>query len=50
MPSWSSDSRIGKSLDEQKRDRDQRYRDARAEASKEYLADIASDGPDCEED
>jgi len=50
MPSWSSDSRIGKSLDEQKRDRDQRYRDARAEASKDYLADIASDGPDCEED
>ena len=50
MPSWSSDSRFGKSLDEQKRDRDQRYRDARAEASKDYLADIASDGPDCEED
>jgi len=50
MPSWSSDRRFGKSLDEQKRDRDQRYRDARSEASAEYLADIASDGPDCDED
>ena len=50
MPSWSSNSRSGKNLDEQKRDRDQRYRDARAEASMEYLADIASDGPDCEDD
>ena len=50
MPSWSSDSRFGKSLDEQKRDRDQRYRDARAEVSTEYLADIASDGLDCEDD
>ena len=50
MPSWSSASRFGKNLDEQKRDRDQRSRDARAEASTEYLADIASDGPDCEED
>ena len=36
MPSWSSDRRFGKSLDEQKRERDQRYRDARAEASTEY--------------
>ena len=50
MPSWSSDSRFGKNLDEQTRDRDQRSRDARAEASTEYLADIASDGPDCEDD
>jgi len=50
MPSWSSDSRFGKFLDEQKKDRDQRCRDARAEASKEYLADIASDGPDREDD
>jgi len=50
MPSWSSDRSFGKSLDEQKRDRDQRYRDARAEASTEYLADIASDGPDCDDD
>ena len=50
MPSWSGDGRFGKNLDEQKRDRDQRNRDARAEASTEYLADIASDGPDCEDD
>jgi hypothetical protein len=50
MPSWSSDRRFGKNLDEQKRDRDQRYRDARADASTEYLADIASEGPDCEDD
>jgi len=50
MPSWSSDRRFGKNLDEQKRDRDQRYRDARAEASTEYLADIASEGPDCGDD
>jgi hypothetical protein len=50
MPSWSSDRRFGKNLDEQKRDRDQRYRDARAEAATEYLADIASDGPDCGDD
>ena len=35
MPSWSSDRRFGKSLDEQKRNRDQRYRDVRAEASTE---------------
>jgi hypothetical protein len=33
MPSWSSDSRFGKNLDEQKRDRDQRSRDVRAEAA-----------------
>jgi len=50
MLSWRSDRRFGKSLDEQKRDRDQRYRDARAEASTEYLADIASDGRDCDDD
>ena len=49
-PCWSSDRRFGKSLDEQKRHRDQRSRDARAEASTEYLADIASGGPDCEDD
>ena len=49
MPSWSSDRRVGKSVEEQKRDRDQRYRDARAEASAEYLADIASDGPDSDD-
>jgi hypothetical protein len=45
MPSWSSERRLGKNLHEQKRDRDQRYRDARAEAPTEYLADIASGGP-----
>ena len=37
-----------KSLEEQKRDREQRARDVRAEASREYLADIASDGGDCD--
>lgn len=46
MPSRSSDRRPGKTLDEQKRDRDQRYRDARTDASKEYVAYIASGGPD----
>jgi hypothetical protein len=46
MPGWGSERRFGKSLDEQKRDRDQRYRDERAEAAKDYLADIAGDGPD----
>jgi hypothetical protein len=50
VPTWSSDGRFGKTLDGQKRDRDQRYRDARAAASREYLADIASDGPDCDDD
>ena len=39
MSSW-------KSSEEQKREREQRARDVRAEASKEYLADIASDGGD----
>ena len=46
MPSWKNPSRWGKSVDQQERDRDQRQRDARAEASTEYLADIASDGLD----
>jgi len=45
MPSWKNPSRQGKSVEQQQRDRDQRYRDARAEASSEYLADIAGD--DC---
>ena len=44
MPSWKNPSRTGKSIDQQQRDRDQRYRDARAEAATEYLADIAGDG------
>ena len=43
MPSWIRGG-FGKSLDEQKRDRDQRYRVARVEASTKYLADIASEG------
>jgi len=46
MPSWKNPSRWGKSVQQQERDRDQRYRDARAEASTEYLADIAGDGFD----
>ena len=41
MSSW-------KSSEQQKREREQRARDVRAEASKEYLADIASDGRDCD--
>lgn len=45
----SANSRWGKSIEEQKRDRDQRSRDERAEAAREYLADIATDGPDCED-
>lgn len=50
MPSWKSPSRWGKSVDEQQRDRDQRVRDANAEASREYLADIAGDGCDAGDD
>ena len=50
MPSWKSSRTWGKSLEQQERDRNQRYRDARAEASSEYLADIASDGDgECDE-
>ena len=45
----SANSRWGKSIEEQKRDRDQRSRDERAEAAREYLADVATDGPDCED-
>ena len=48
MPSWKSPSRWGKSIEQQQRDRDQRYRDANAEASREYLADIVGDGGDCD--
>jgi hypothetical protein len=44
MPSWRPQRTWGKSLEQQQRDRDQRYRDARAEAATEYQADIASDG------
>ena len=46
----SSDRRLGKSSDERKRERDQRVRDERAEASREYLADIAMNGTDCDDD
>lgn len=49
MTGWNTERRFGKSLEEQKRDRDHRHRDERAEAAKDYLADIASDGPDCDE-
>ena len=44
MASWNSPGRWGKSIDERRREREQRYRDERAEASREYLADIAGDG------
>ena len=51
MPSWKNPSTWGKSVEQQRRDRDQQYRDARAEARTEYLADIAGDGGgDCEDD
>lgn len=33
-----------KSVEEQQREREQRARDKRAEAAKDYLADIAMDG------
>ena len=49
MPSWSGEHRYGKSLEQQKRDRDQRYRDERAEAATEYMADAAMDGCDCDD-
>lgn len=39
-----------KSSEEQRRDREQRARDVRAEASREYLADIAGDGGECDGD
>lgn len=35
-----------KSVEERRREREQQARDSRAEASREYLADIASDGFD----
>lgn len=36
-----------KSVEERRREREQQARDRRAEAAKDYLADIASDGPAC---
>lgn len=51
MPSWRPQRTWGKSVEQQQRDRDQRYRDARAEAATEYQADIASNGHgDCDGD
>ncbi|HPX37708.1 MAG TPA: hypothetical protein PLH92_07545 [Mycobacterium sp.] len=35
-----------KSIEERRREREQQARDGRAEAAKDYLADIAMDGPD----
>lgn len=46
MPSWKNTGRWGKSVDERQREREQRYRDQRAEASREYLADIAGESYD----
>jgi hypothetical protein len=48
MASWTPQRTWGKSLEQQQRDRDQRYRDARSEAAAEYLADLADGG--CEGD
>lgn len=50
MASSSSDRRRGKSSEEMKREREQRSRDERAEASREYLADIAINGSGCDDD
>lgn len=50
MANSSSDRRRGKSSEETKRERDQRSRDERAEASREYLADIAINGSGCDGD
>lgn len=43
MASWIRPQTWGKSLEQQQQDREQRWRDARAEARAEYLADM-SDG------
>ena len=50
MASWNRARTWGRSLEQQQRDREQRYRDARAEASAEHLADIADDGYECGDD
>jgi hypothetical protein len=47
MASWTPLRTWGKSLEQQREERDQRYRDERAEARTEYLADM-SDGYDGE--
>ena len=49
MGNSSSDRRF-KSSEEKKREREQRARDDRAEASREYLADIAINGSGCDDD
>ncbi len=49
MGNRSSD-RGFKSSEERKREREQRARDERAEASREYLADIAINGSGCDDD
>ena len=41
MASWNRAHTWGRSLEQQQRDREQRYRDARSEAAAEYLADLA---------
>jgi hypothetical protein len=46
----SSSDRGFKSSEEKKREREQRARDERAEASREYLADIAINGSGCDDD
>ena len=46
MPRWGSSDRGSKSVEERRRDREQRYRDDCAEASREYLADITGEGCD----
>ena len=50
VASWIRPHTWGKSLEQQQRDRDQRYRDARAETATEYLADIAGDGHEGSDD
>ena len=50
MANSNSDRRRDKSIEEQKRERAQRARDERAEASREYLADIAINGSGCDGD
>ena len=44
MSGWRSTNRWGSSIEDRRRERDQRRRDERAEASREYLADIAMNG------
>lgn len=50
MSGWRSTNRWGSSIEDRRRERDQRRRDERAEASREYLADIAMNGCGCSGD